>query len=48
MNQEEKNDSIGDIHLMTSIKTPLKSDAFDISDDEKIQKILQKVSSIRF
>ena len=46
MNQEEKNDSIGDNHLMTNIKTPLKSDAFDISDDEKIQKIQEYFKGI--
>jgi GTP cyclohydrolase I len=46
MNQEEKNDSIGDIHLMTSIDTPLKLDAFDISDDEKIQKIQEYFKGI--
>jgi GTP cyclohydrolase I len=30
---------IGDNHFSTSIKTPLRADAFDTSDDEKIKKI---------
>ena len=46
MDQNEVNDSIGDNHLMTNIKTPLKSDAFDISDDEKIQKIQEYFKGI--
>lgn len=29
----------GEAHLLASIDTPLKADAFDISDEEKIQKI---------
>jgi GTP cyclohydrolase IA len=32
-------EEIGDNHISTSIETPLRSDAFDISDDEKIKKI---------
>ena len=31
--------SIGDSHVMTSIETPLKKGAFDVSDDQKIEKI---------
>ncbi len=30
---------IGDNHLFTSIETPLREDAFQLSDKEKIQKI---------
>jgi GTP cyclohydrolase I len=30
---------IGDEHLFTSVETPLRKDAFDISDNEKIKKI---------
>ena len=32
-------DEIGDNHILTSVDTPMKSDAFDLSDDEKIAKI---------
>ena len=32
-------DTIGDNHALTSIETPLKTDAFEISDEEKIEKI---------
>jgi GTP cyclohydrolase I len=30
---------IGDNHISTSVETPLRTDAFDASDDEKIEKI---------
>jgi GTP cyclohydrolase I len=32
-------DEIGDEHIHTGIETPMKSDAFKLSDDEKIKKI---------
>jgi GTP cyclohydrolase I len=32
-------DEIGDDHFMTSLETPLRPDAFDLSDSEKIAKI---------
>lgn len=32
-------EEIGDQHILTSIDTPLKKDAFKLSDDEKIEKI---------
>lgn len=32
-------EEIGDDHVATSLDTPLREDAFDLSDDEKIQKI---------
>ena len=32
-------DDIGDDHIATSAKTPLREDAFAIKDDEKIQSI---------
>jgi GTP cyclohydrolase I len=32
-------DEIGDEHICTGIKTPLRTDAFSISDEEKISKI---------
>lgn len=41
--QEELNslgiDEVGDNHLSTSIATPLRADAFDLSDEEKIERI---------
>ena len=37
--QEFDNDTIGDEHLYTSIETPLREDAFALSDDMKIEKI---------
>jgi GTP cyclohydrolase I len=36
---DEENDQIGENHVATSIETPLRKDAFDISDNEKIRKI---------
>lgn len=32
-------DIIGDDHIMTSLKTPMRADAFDLSDEEKMVKI---------
>ncbi len=32
-------DDIGDDHIMTSLETPLRPDAFELSDEEKIAKI---------
>jgi GTP cyclohydrolase I len=32
-------DEIGDEHICTGVETPMRSDAFELSDDEKIQKI---------
>lgn len=32
-------DDIGDDHIMTSLETPLRPDAFDLSDEEKMAKI---------
>lgn len=36
LNKEEQIEIIGDAHIMTSIETPLKEDAFEKSDDDKI------------
>jgi GTP cyclohydrolase I len=33
---ENHDDQIGDYHFFTSLETPLREDAFDLSDDEKI------------
>ncbi|QQT26902.1 GTP cyclohydrolase I FolE [Sphingobacterium spiritivorum] len=35
----EKYETEGDLHVMTSIETPLRPDAFEKSDDEKIKNI---------
>ncbi len=32
-------EEIGDEHISTSVETPLRSDAFDLSDEEKMRKI---------
>ena len=39
MKDKEKIQITGDNHISTSIKTPLRADAFDKSDDEKIKNI---------
>ena len=39
-------DDIGENHLFTGIETPMKSDAFKISDDEKKEKISNLFSQI--
>ena len=39
-------DEIGDAHLMTSVETPMRSDAFDLSDDEKKEIIAKHFTSI--
>ncbi|WP_428742220.1 GTP cyclohydrolase I FolE [Tenacibaculum sp.] len=45
MNNDSK-DEIGENHIGTSAKTPLRADAFDISDKEKIEKIQENVKEI--
>ena len=39
INKEEQIEIIGDAHIMTSIETPLRKDAFEKSDDDKINLI---------
>jgi GTP cyclohydrolase I len=41
-----KIDEMGDQHVMTSIETPMRRDAFDISDDRKIALIENKFRDI--
>lgn len=48
INNEEFQDEIGDNHISSSAKNPLRDDAFDISDDEKIIRIKKDVESILF
>ncbi|CAM1374598.1 GTP cyclohydrolase 1 [Tenacibaculum xiamenense] len=43
---EERIDEIGENHVGTSAETPLRSDAFDISDKEKIDRIQESVKDI--
>ena len=43
---EEKIEEMGDNHVATSAENPLRVDAFDISDDEKIEKIQESVKDI--
>ena len=39
-------DELGDEHVSTSVDTPLRADAFELSDDEKIEKIATHFGSI--
>lgn len=43
---EERIDDIGDNHVGTSAKNPLRDDAFELSDQEKIAKIQESVKDI--
>jgi GTP cyclohydrolase I len=36
LNNDNRIDIIGDEHIMTSIETPLRTDAFDLTEDKKI------------
>ncbi len=44
--KEERIDEIGENHVATSAKNPLRADAFDISDKEKIARIQESVKDI--
>lgn len=46
INNEEFLDEIGDNHIATNAKNPVRNDAFDISDDQKIESIKKDVESI--
>lgn len=43
---DERVEEIGENHVGTSAKTPLRADAFDISDSEKIERIQESVKEI--
>lgn len=43
---EDSHDTIGENHLMTNVENPLLENAFDISDEEKIEKIKKDVANI--
>ena len=42
----QRYDVEGDDHIMTSIDTPMRSDAFDKTDDQKISEIEQHFAQI--
>lgn len=46
INNEEFQDEIGNNHISSSAKNPVREDAFDISDDEKIDRIKKDVQNI--
>ncbi len=46
IHNEDLRDEIGDNHIAGSAKTPLRDDAFDMSDDDKIEAIKKDVESI--
>lgn len=46
IHNEDLRDEIGDDHIASSAKTPLRDDAFDMSDDDKIEAIKKDVESI--
>ena len=39
-------EEVGDAHLMTSVETPMRNDAFDLNDEEKKQKIATHFTEI--
>nr|WP_299033410.1 GTP cyclohydrolase I FolE [uncultured Tenacibaculum sp.] len=43
---DDRIDEIGENHIATSAKTPLRADAFEISDEEKIERIQESVKEI--
>lgn len=46
INNEEFQDEIGNNHISSSAQNPVRKDAFDVSDEEKIEKIKKDVESI--
>lgn len=46
INRDELNDEIGNNHIATNEETPLRTDAFDLSDEEKIERIKKDVENI--
>ena len=46
INSETLGEEIGDYHIATSAKTPLREDAFELSDADKIQAIEQDMTRI--
>jgi len=46
MNNDNFIDEIGDNHVASSAENPLRKDAFDLNDDEKIERIKKDVENI--
>jgi GTP cyclohydrolase I len=46
IHNEDSSDEIGNNHIGSSDRTPLRNNAFDLSDDEKIERIKADVESI--
>lgn len=46
IHNEDFSDEIGDNHIATNAVNPLRKDAFDISDDQKIERIKKDVENI--
>ena len=46
INNEEHNDEIGNNHIATNTQNPIRTDAFEISDEEKILSIKKDVENI--
>lgn len=46
IHSEDNRDDIGDNHIATNAKNPLREDAFDMSDEDKIEAIKKDVESI--
>ena len=46
VNKDTHNDEIGESHIATSTENPVRNDAFDITDDKKIELIKKNVEDI--
>lgn len=46
IHSEDNRDDIGDNHIATNAKNPIRDDAFDMSDEDKIEAIKKDVESI--
>ncbi len=46
IHNDDLNDQLGDDHIATNAETPLRPDAFELSDDEKINAIKKDVENI--
>lgn len=46
IHSDDNRDDIGESHIATSAETPLRKDAFDMADDDKIDAIKKDVESI--
>ena len=46
VNNDELNDEIGNNHISTSINNPIRDDAFELSDDKKIELIKKNNNNV--